>query len=985
MTITTMVHSFASGEVSPELYGRVDLDKWHSAASVARNMVGSYRGGIFSRAGTALVGVCKQAAGPATYPPRNIEFTFNIFQSYILEFGDLYMRVVANGAYVTETPLAITAATNANPCSLTVPGNTYAGGDWLYLTGIGGMTQLNGQTVIVANVGLSGAGTFTLVDVFGVPVNSLLYGAFTAGGTAARLYTLATPYAAKDLPYLKGTQSADVMSLCLVNQKTQLDYAPQELSRLAANHWTIAPPSFASSIGAPPSCSATASVSWASGPGPAAYGYVVTAIDAVTRQESVASGIGAVRNSVDISGQFGTITVSWSAVSGAGSYNIYRAAPDFTNVGIFTGQLFYYVGSSNTTSWQDANVVADFTITPPLHTNPFPSSGNYPGVVAYFDQRRAYGYTLNAPDTYKMSQPGAYLNFDSADPPIDSDAIIGSPWASQTNGIQWMLPMPGGLVIGTGKDAWQLSGTAGAGSAITPSQQNAQPQESIGFNATLPPLKIGYNIVYGQALGSAIRELNYNFYFNIYAGVDLTVLSSHLFLGYQINQWAWSQEPYKVLWQVRNDGRALSLTYLKDENIRGFARHDTMGQFVSVATASEPPVNAPYFITKRYIKGKNQWLYIQERMDNRLWQGNVESCWCVDCGLALPQPQPAATLSPSSASGTGGAQLNYIISGGSNYTAPAGEIVDNNGTGSGAAVTAFTVTGGVITGVTITPGQNYQAPQMIITDATGSGAAIALSVNNNVTMITDQPVFSAANVGSVIRAGGGIGTISQYISPTQVIAQVPAARAITNVIPNDPANMPFPVPSGSWTMTAPVTSVSGLNYLEGMALDGLVDGGVVQGLVVSGGAVTLPQAGSQVTLGLPFKPQLQGMHADIPGAMIQGDRKRVVGVTLRVAFSRGIKVGQDQPIAAVQPNQAERPWNVAPNFMTEVEDRRNEIGAGNEIPLFSGDVFVRVAGDFNTIDGQPSPGMVAMQQDYPLPMQILAVIPKLHLGDRPNA
>ena len=237
----------------------------------------------------------------------------------------------------------------------------------------------------------------------------------------------------------------------------------------------------------------------------------------------------------------------------------------------------------------------------------------------------------------------------------------------------------------------------------------------------------------------------------------------------------------------------------------------------------------------------------------------------------------------------------------------------------------------------------------------------------------------------MIRAGGGIGTISQYISPTQVIAQVPAARAITNVIPNDPANMPFPVPSGSWTMTAPVTSVSGLNYLEGMALDGLVDGGVVQGLMVSGGAVTLPQAGSQVTLGLPFKPQLQGMHADIPGAMIQGDRKRVVGVTLRVAFSRGIKVGQDQPIAAVQPNQAERPWNVAPNFMTEVEDRRNEIGAGNEIPLFSGDVFVRVAGDFNTIDGQPSPGMVAMQQDYPLPMQILAVIPKLHLGDRPNA
>src|SRR5882724_1637401 len=98
MAISTMIHSYASGEVAPSLYGRVDLDKWHSAASVARNMVVSYKGGMFSRAGTAYVGPCKQPASASSFPPRNIEFTFNIFQSYILEFGDNYMCVVANGA-----------------------------------------------------------------------------------------------------------------------------------------------------------------------------------------------------------------------------------------------------------------------------------------------------------------------------------------------------------------------------------------------------------------------------------------------------------------------------------------------------------------------------------------------------------------------------------------------------------------------------------------------------------------------------------------------------------------------------------------------------------------------------------------------------------------------------------------------------------------------------------------------------------------------
>jgi hypothetical protein len=985
MTVTTIVHSFSAGEISPALYGRVDLDKWHAAASVARNMVVSYTGGMFSRGGTAFVGPCRQQASASSDPPRNIEFTFNIFQSYILEFGDNYMCVVANGGYVTEAPFNLTAATNANPAVVTAPNNNFQNGDRVFAADLGGMVELNGQTFSVANVGVFGAGTLVLLDMFGDPVNSLDVGAYTGNGTLARIFTLTTPYAAKDLKYLKFTQSADVMSLCLVNQETQVDYAPQELTRLAANNWTMAPPTFAASIGPPASCQATASVAWSTGPGPAAYGYVVTAVDAVTGQESIASPIGAVTGSVDISGQFGTITMNWAAVAGAGSYNIYRAAPDFTNTGNFTGQLFYFVGSSRTTQWQDTNIVADFAITPPLHTNPFPSSDNFPGVVAYFQQRRAYACTINAPDTYQMSQPGAFLNFDSADPPIDSDAIVGAPWASQINGVQWMVPMPGGLVLFTGKDAWQLSGTSGPGTAITPSQQNAQPQESIGANPTLPPMKVGPNILYGQALGTAIRELNFNFYFNIYTGADLTALSTHLFRGFQVREWAWAQEPYKVQWSVRDDGRALGFTYLKDENIRGWTRHDTLGQFVSVATASEPPVNAPYFVVKRFIKGKKRWMYFQERMDNRLWNGDVEKSWCVDCGLALAQPTPPATLSASSASGTAGVVLDYIVSGGANYTAPAGRIVDNDGTGLGASVLGFTLSNGVIVGISIDPGADYGAPQLEITDATGSGAVIALAVDNGVTFESDTPVFSAADVGKVIRAGGGIGTVTQFVTPSQIVAQVPRATAIVKTIPNDPDDMPLPVPPGQWTLTMPVMTVSGLNHLDGMAVDGLVDGGVVQGLVVKSGRVTLPNAGSQVTLGLPFKPQLQGMHADVPGAMIQGDRKRLVGATLRIKDSRGIKVGQDQPIAATQPGQAEKPWNVAPNLMTEIQDRRNEVGAGHAVPLFTGDVFVRIAGDFNTIDGQPSPGMLAIQQHYPLPMEILAVIPKLHLGDRPNA
>ncbi len=983
MTIPLLQGAFSAGEISPSLYGRLDLTKWHQALSVGRNIVVSYKGGVFSRGGLAFVGACKQACSASSIPPRIIEFSFSIFQSYILEFGEQYMRVVANGGYVLESSFSITAINAADPVQVTAPGHDFVVGDWVFIAGTTGSVELNGVTFIVASVPTPGT-NFTLDDIFGNPVNGALFPVYTGGGTVARLFTLVTPYHAADLPYLKFTQSADVMSLTCVNQQTFADYPPQELTRHAANNWTIAPPTFASSIGPPASATATKSVNWTTGPGPAAYGYVVTAIDAVTGQESIASSIGAVTGSVDIAGQFGTITVTWPAVVGAGSYNVYRANPDYTNTGVFTGQFFGYVGSSNTTSWQDTNIFPDFATTPPLHTNPFPSSGNYPGVVAYFQQRRAYAETVNAPDTYEMSQPGSFLNFDSAIPPIDSDAITGTPWASQVNGIQWMLPMPGGLVIFTGKDAWQLSGTSGAGSPITPAQQNAQPQESIGASATLPPLKIGYNILYGQSLGSIVRELNYNFYFNIYAGADVTVLSSHLFTGFQLQQWAWCQEPYKVIWAVRNDGRMLSQTYVKDQQVDGWTRHDTNGLAVSVSKASEPPVDAPYFVVQRYIKGVNQWAYFLERMDNRIWP-NVESVWAVDAGLSLTQPAPAATLTASAPKGSGGVLLNYIVLGGNNYTAPAGVVTDAQGYGSGAVVTGFTVVAGVITDVFITPGVNYVAPQIEVTDSTGSGVVIALSVDNSVTFTASAPVFSAPNIGSVIRMGGGIATITAVIDTQHAVATV--TKPITAVMPNDPDLMPIPAQAGQWTMTAPVQTVSGLNHLEGMTVTGLADGSVVPLTKVANGQVSLPTVASQVTIGLPFVAQAQGMHAEMGGEMIQGKRKRVQGVTVRMNATRGILVGQDQPIAAAQENQAELPWNVAPNFMTEMAPKVGpamSVGSGNAIPLFTGDEYISTAGDYSTTDGQPSPGMVAVMQTYPLPLELLAFIPTIEVGDVPN-
>src|SRR3954464_60049 len=118
MSVNLIKPSLSAGELSPSLWGRVDYAKWHIGASVMRNCFVSYRGGASSRAGLLWCGKSLTPASASSLPPRIVRFQFNIFQSYILEFGVAplgrsYMRVVANGAYVTEAPITVTGATQA--------------------------------------------------------------------------------------------------------------------------------------------------------------------------------------------------------------------------------------------------------------------------------------------------------------------------------------------------------------------------------------------------------------------------------------------------------------------------------------------------------------------------------------------------------------------------------------------------------------------------------------------------------------------------------------------------------------------------------------------------------------------------------------------------------------------------------------------------------------------------------------------------------
>ena len=354
MSIPTIQNAFSAGEVSPSLFGRTDLAKNHIGASTMRNMFVNYRGGANSRSGLAYVGTCKQ---PGTgMPPRDITFQFNITQGYALEFGDQYMRIKYRGAYVTEAAIPVTSVSVAGLFT-TGASHGLSVGDWVYdsgNTGFGGLAWIVNST--------PAANTFTVTDLFGTVISSATA---STGGTVSRIYTVVSPYAAIDLPYLKYTQSADVMSLTCVNTVTQTEYPSYELKRVGQTNWTFTQLSVSSTITAPTNTSAAASASttvntW--------YSYVVTAVSS-TGEESIASSPANVQNN-DIAVYAGTNTINWSPVVGATSYNVYKATPSYS-VGVPIGTLYGYMGTALGPSITDTNITADFTHVPPTQQNPF--------------------------------------------------------------------------------------------------------------------------------------------------------------------------------------------------------------------------------------------------------------------------------------------------------------------------------------------------------------------------------------------------------------------------------------------------------------------------------------------------------------------------------------------------------------------------------------------------------------------------------------
>ena len=687
----TIQRSFTAGEIAPSLQSRADTVKYANGLNLCENFFIRAQGGAYTRPGLSFRG----ELGDSSKVGRLIPFSFSTEQTYILVFEDLKMRVMKDGGYVLKPDATITGVTQANPAVVTTSAaHTFVNGESVDITGVIGMTELNGNTYTVANV------TATTFELLGI--DSTAFTAYSSGGSAQSdgIYELVTPYTEAQLPRLGYTQSADVMTI------VHPSHDPADLSRLADDNWTLVAISYASTVTAPTFAGSTVKTitgitqastavvtavahgfstgntitidsvvgmtevngrsfkitiltvdtfqldgedstghtAYVSG-GTATransattigsgfgdfnktYTYVVTAVDANGIESLASSPASITTKSLSVTGG---VRLGWNAVSGAEYYRVYKDPSNDT-------QIYGWIGDSNNTAFDDYNIAPVTSDAPPEDRQPFTGADNKPAAVNYYQQRQVFANTNNEPQATYTTQVNNFNSLRTSNPARDDDAVTFTIAAQQVNEIRHIISLDS-LILLTSGGEWKVS--EGQDQVLTPSTIGVRIQSYNGAS-WVKPVIINSTALYLQEKGARVRDLGYEFSSDKYTGNDLSIMSEHLFEGFQVTEMAYADEPYGILWCVRDDGVLLGLTYLREHQVWGWHHHVTDGEFESIATINEDNRDALYVIVKRTIGGQTK-RYV-ERLEKR--EGKIaEDCFYVDSGLSY-NGTPATVIS----------------------------------------------------------------------------------------------------------------------------------------------------------------------------------------------------------------------------------------------------------------------------------------------------------------------------------------------------
>lgn len=257
-------------------------------------------------------------------------------------------------------------------------------------------------------------------------------------------------------------------------------------------------------------------------------------------------------------------------------------------------------------------------------------TGNYPKCVSFFEQRLVFAGTINNPQTLWFSKSGDYENFTTGT--ADADAMIYTIASNQVNAIESIKATRTLIVMTTGGEFTVTSGATQ--DPITPTNLNIRKQSNYG-SAGVDAVSVGNSTLFLQRAKRKIRELAYNFDSDSYVAPDLTILAEHI-TDSGVVQMDYQQEPFSIVWCVRDDGKLVGLTYNRLQDVVAWHGHDfggTDAKCKSVAVIDiDTAEDQVYVIVERTIDGATK-KYV-EYLSTYDFNSSLTEFHFVDSGLA---------------------------------------------------------------------------------------------------------------------------------------------------------------------------------------------------------------------------------------------------------------------------------------------------------------------------------------------------------------
>lgn len=580
--------SFASGELSPLTRPRVDIEKWRAGCRRLRNFIVHPQGAASNRPGFRFVCSTK-------YPTQESivqEYIFNTDQTYILEIGDEYIRFITNGAQVNVDSADVASWSGAT---------AYEIGD--YVTFLG-------STVYYAILAGTNHNPFAEATYW----------------TAQTIYEIPSPYLEADLQMLRFESSADTIFV------THPDYQTRLLQRFGATDWrfSLYEPDDgpfmaenaelnitlnASAVEGSITLNSTYPV-FDSGHVGALFklrhyvpGQVVSSsfsgtgtsssISCFTTWRIVSHGTWTGKFRVEKSTNGGTTWTELRSFTGTNDINyqtfgtesietnefpflvrinMYAYTSGTANIDLTT-DAFYQDGIARVTSYTssitvNATTLQDFASTAGTTSwaeGAWSEYRGFPAVSKFYQDRLGFFGSYAEPDAYWFSETSNYFSFVRHTSLLDTDAIVGRLPALKLNAINGAVALTKMIVL-TSAMEWSIG--PGSNGVFSANGYEVKPEGYRGSSG-VDPVVVGDEVIFAQANGKTVRNLGFNLASDNFTGSRMSILAEHFFNNYQIVDMAYQQDPDSIVYFVRSDGRIITMTYVREQDIVGFTELDT--------------------------------------------------------------------------------------------------------------------------------------------------------------------------------------------------------------------------------------------------------------------------------------------------------------------------------------------------------------------------------------------------------------------------